>query len=176
MLLQIRTTKSVGNYRDNWLRTEWIVSNVVALTFSRRYKRSDWRFCACTINVKSTMCSETTKHLWYTYHGLFVRCIKPLSKVICRKLTRGKQVLRHISIASVNHVTLVRQNPWQLFFFLNVLFYCIDRHFKKLLTVTITGKLTNSSWYLYRKCFVVLLDMDDFIFIAHAQERQSERV
>ena len=36
---------------------------------------------------------------------------KPLSKVICRKLTRGKQVLRHILIASVNHVTLMRHNP-----------------------------------------------------------------
>ena len=23
------------------------------------------RFCACAINVKSSMCSETTKHLWY---------------------------------------------------------------------------------------------------------------
>ncbi|KAK2154509.1 hypothetical protein NP493_2175g00003 [Ridgeia piscesae] len=50
------------------------------------------------------MCSEKTKHLWYKYYGLF-------SKVICRKLTRGKQVLRHILIASVNHVTLVRHNP-----------------------------------------------------------------
>ena len=40
-------------------------------------------------------------------------CITPLSEVICRKLTRGKQVLRHILIASVNHVTVVRHNPWQ---------------------------------------------------------------
>ena len=32
-------------------------------------------------------------------------------KVIFRKLTRGKQVLRHILIASVNHVTIVRHNP-----------------------------------------------------------------
>ena len=28
----------------------------------------------------------------------------------CRKLTRAKQVLRHIFIASVNHVTVVRHN------------------------------------------------------------------
>ena len=34
----------------------------------------------------------------------------------------------------------------------NVTFYCIERHFKKLLTVIITGELTNSSWHLYRKC------------------------
>ena len=45
----------------------------VALTYFQRYKRSDGRFCACAINVKSSMCSETTKHLWHKYHGLFVR-------------------------------------------------------------------------------------------------------
>ena len=45
----------------------------------------------------------------------------------------------------------------------------------KLFTVMITGKLTNSSWHLYRKCFVVSLDIDDFTFFAHAQKRQSER-
>ena len=38
-----------------------------------------------------------------------------------------------------------------------------------------TGKLTNSLWHLYRKCFVVSLDIDDFTFIAHAQKRQTER-
>ena len=46
----------------------------VALTFSGRYKRSDWRFCACAINVKSSMCSETTKNFPYKCHGLFVYC------------------------------------------------------------------------------------------------------
>ena len=45
----------------------------VALTFFRRYKRSDWRFCACAINVKSSICSEMTKHVWDKYYGLFVR-------------------------------------------------------------------------------------------------------
>ena len=45
----------------------------LALTFFRRYKRSDWRFCACAIYVKSLMCSEKTKRLWYKYGGLFVR-------------------------------------------------------------------------------------------------------
>ena len=44
----------------------------VALTFFRRYKRSDWRFCACAINVKSSICSETTKYIWYKYYCLFV--------------------------------------------------------------------------------------------------------
>ena len=43
--------------------------------------------------------------------GCSLGCILPLSKVICRKLTRGKQVLRHILIANVNHVTVVRYNP-----------------------------------------------------------------
>ena len=57
----------------------------------------------------------------------------------------------------------------------NVIRYCIKRHFKKLFTVIITGMLTNSSWYLYRKCFVVSLDIDDFTFIPHAQKRQPER-
>ena len=46
---------------------------------------------------------------------------------------------------------------------------------EKLVTVIITGQLTNSSWHLYRKCFVVSLDIDDFTFIAHAQKRQPER-
>ena len=49
----------------------------------------------------------------------------------------------------------------------NVIFYCVERHFKKLFTVIITGKLTNS--------FVVSLDIGDFTFIAHAQKRQPER-
>ena len=31
----------------------------------------------------------------------------------------------------------------------------------------------NSPWHLYRKCFVVSLDIDDFTFIAHVQKRQS---
>ena len=46
---------------------------VIALTFFGRYKRSDWRFCACAIYEKSSMCSEKTKHLWHKYYGLFVR-------------------------------------------------------------------------------------------------------
>ena len=29
--------------------------------------------------------------------------------------------------------------------------------------------------YLCRKCFVVLLDIDDFTYIAHSQKRQPER-
>ena len=36
---------------------------------------------------------------------------QPLCIVICRKLTRSKQVLRHGLMASVNHVTIVRHNP-----------------------------------------------------------------
>ena len=55
----------------------WPISDNDALAVSRlhssgRYKLSDWHFCACAINVKSSMCSETTKHVWYRCHGLFV--------------------------------------------------------------------------------------------------------
>ena len=42
----------------------------------------------------------------------------------------------------------------------------------ELITVIITGMLANSSWHLYRKCFVVSLDIDDFTFIAHARQRK----
>ena len=49
-----------------------IIIHVVAFTFFRCYKLSDWHFCACAINVKSSMCSETTKHFWYKCHWLFV--------------------------------------------------------------------------------------------------------
>ena len=43
------------------------------LHFSDRYKLSDWRVCARMHdkNIKSSMCSETTKHFWYKCHGLF---------------------------------------------------------------------------------------------------------
>ena len=34
-----------------------------------------------------------------------------------------------------------------------------------LFAVIITGELTNSPWHLYRKYFVVSLDIDDFLFI-----------
>ena len=137
------------------------------------YNRSDWRFCACAINVKSSMCSEKTKHLWYKYYGLFVRMyITSQQSYLSQINTRGKQLLRHILIASVNHVTVVCHNPWQ-WFIQNVILYCIERHFTKLFTVITTGELTNSSWHLYQKCFVVLLDIDDFTFIAHAQKLES---
>ena len=76
-------------------------------------------------------------------------------------------------IASVNHVTVVRHNQRQLLIKI-VIFYCIERICKKLFTVITTGELTNSPWHLYRKCFVVSLDIDDFTFIAHAQKRQSD--
>ena len=54
---------------------------VVALTFFRRYKRSDLRFCACAINVKSSMCSEITKHIWYKYCGMSVRMYIPSQQI-----------------------------------------------------------------------------------------------
>ena len=63
---------SIGLLRHH--RThDWHFTGAVALTFSRRYKSSDWRFSASAIYVRSSMCSENTKHLWYKYYGLFVR-------------------------------------------------------------------------------------------------------
>ena len=34
---------------------------MLRLHFSGRYKLSGWRFCACAINVKSSVCSETQR-------------------------------------------------------------------------------------------------------------------
>ena len=120
------------------------------------------------------MCNEKTKHLWYKYYGLFVRIYVTSQQNYLSQINTYKQVLRHILMASVNHVIVVRHNPWQ-WLIKNVIFYCIERHFKQLFTVNFTGELTNRSWYLYRKCFVVPLQIDDFTFIAHAQKSQSER-
>ena len=88
----------VNNPRSD--RVTWLMlfRNVVALTFFRRYKRSDWRFCACAINVTSPICSETTKHLWYKYHGLFVRMYINSQQNYLSQINRGKEVLKHILI------------------------------------------------------------------------------
>ena len=56
----------------------------------------------------------------------------------------------------------------------NVIFYCIEQHFKQLFTVIITEELTNSSWRLYKECIVFLLHIDEFTLIAHVQKRQLE--
>ena len=53
-------------------QTETLVT-LSRLHFPDRYKPSDWRFCACAINVKSSICSETTKHFWYKCRGLFIK-------------------------------------------------------------------------------------------------------
>ena len=64
------------------------------------------------VNVKSSMCTERTKHLWYKYYGLFVRMyITSQPSYLSHILTRGKQVSKHVLIESVNHVTVVRHNP-----------------------------------------------------------------
>ena len=39
--------------------------------FSGSYKLSDWPFCVRATNLKSSVCSEITKHFWYKCHGLF---------------------------------------------------------------------------------------------------------
>ena len=36
--------------------------------------------------------------------------------------------------------------------------------------------LTNNPQYLYHKCFLFSLDIDDFTYISHVQKRQSERL
>ena len=55
------------------------------LHFSDRYKLSDWRFCACAVNVKSSMCSETTKYFWYKCHELFVNSPVMITVKSCLK-------------------------------------------------------------------------------------------
>ena len=120
------------------------------------------------------MCSEMTKHLWHKYYGLFVRMYiifqqSYLSQINTRQTSfeayfDSKRKSRDLG-AVIRDSDLLKRN---------VIFYCIERHFKKLFTVIITGELTNSPWHLYRKCFVVSLDIDDFTCILHAQKRQSE--
>ena len=65
-----------GKTRSSHARASTRYINIVVLTFFRRYKRSDWRFCECAINIKSLTCGERTMHLWYKYYGLFVRMYK----------------------------------------------------------------------------------------------------
>ena len=49
-----------------------IVHADVALKFFRRYKRSDCLFYACALNVKSSMCRERIKQLWYKYVSMYI--------------------------------------------------------------------------------------------------------
>ena len=63
--------------------------------------RSDFTYIACAIYVKSTMCSEKK-----SIYGINITVV-----VRMYITTRGKQVLRFILRASVNHVTVVRHNP-----------------------------------------------------------------
>jgi len=56
----------------NCLEIAQQLSAGVVFKFFWHYKRSDWRFSACAINVKSSISSERTKHLWHKYHGLFL--------------------------------------------------------------------------------------------------------
>ena len=64
------------------------------------------------INLAAGKQAMSLKMCYIKYHGLFVRSsLGPFSNAICRKLTRDKQVLRHVFIASANLVTAVRYNP-----------------------------------------------------------------
>ena len=146
----------------------WTNQAIVALTFFRRDKRSDWRFCACAINIKSLMCSEMTMLLWYKYYRLFVRMyINSLESYLSQINTRQTSFEACFD-RRVNHVTLMRHKSVTVIK-TNVRCYYIEIHFKQLFTVIITGELTNSSWHLYKTCFVVSLDIDDYTFIAHVQ-------
>ena len=89
--------------------------NVVALSFSQHYKRSDWCFCACAINVKLLMGIERTMHLWYNYYGLFIRMHVTSLQSYLSQINSRQTSFEHVLIASVNHVTVVRHNPWQWF-------------------------------------------------------------
>ena len=68
--LQVRTTSTRQGDVSKQVSHRGTLSR---LHFFGCYKLSDWRLRACAINVKSSMCNETTKYLWYKYYGLLVR-------------------------------------------------------------------------------------------------------
>ena len=84
MLLQLLLTQQllVAIKGVQWLR---IVETVSRLHFSSRYKLSDWCFCASAIKIKSSMCSEPSKHFLYKCHGLFVNSPVKITAKSCLK-------------------------------------------------------------------------------------------
>ena len=63
----------------------WRFADGPLTNFSDCYKLFDWRFCACTINVTSSMCSEMTKHVLYKCHGLSVNSPVVITVKSCLK-------------------------------------------------------------------------------------------
>ncbi|KAK2185024.1 hypothetical protein NP493_247g01156 [Ridgeia piscesae] len=49
--------------------------------------------------------------LWYKYYGLFVRMYITSQQSYLLQINTRQTSLRHMLIASVNHLTLVRHNP-----------------------------------------------------------------
>ena len=45
------------------------------LHFSGSCKLSDWPFCVCATALKSSVCSEITKHFWYKCHSTVKSCL-----------------------------------------------------------------------------------------------------
>ncbi|KAK2163645.1 hypothetical protein NP493_1452g00000 [Ridgeia piscesae] len=98
------------------------------------------------------MCSEKTKHLWYKYYGLFVKMY----------ITSQRSYLSQIN---------TRQTSFEAYF--------VSKRKSRDSSAPIIRdsdlkKNAIFSWHLYRKCFVVSLDIDGFTFIARAQKCQSE--
>ena len=156
------------------LFNHWSLSYPVVLTCFRRYKRSDWRFCACVIYVKSSISSDTTRHFRYKCYGLFVRkYITSLQSYLSLINTTQTSFDAFFDSIRKSRDSSASQSLTVIYFKKNVISYYIERHFKKLFTVIITGELVNGTWHLYRKYFVVSLDIDDLSFIAHAYKRQS---
>ena len=50
------------------------------------------------------MCSERTKHLQYKYYGLSVKMFLTSQESYLSHINMSKQILKHVLIASVNHV------------------------------------------------------------------------
>ena len=76
---------------------------------------------------------RSEKHLWYKYHGLFVRTYRTFQQSYLSQ-TNTKQTGFEACFDSKRK----SRNKT------NVTFYCIERYFKQLFTVIITGELMNS--------------------------------
>ena len=114
------------------------------------------------------------KALWYKYYRLLVRMYVTSQQSYLSQINTSQTRFEAYFDSKCKSRDSSAPKSMTMIYKKNVIFYCTERHFKKLFTVIITGELTNSSRHLYRKCFVVSLDIDDFTFIVHAQKRQSE--
>ncbi len=102
----------IANLFVEWLEQQAIATTPVTLSrlrFSGRYNLSNLRFCACAINVTSSICSETTKYFLFKCRGLFVNssvmitvksCLKCCSILhLFKSLSRIKALYSHVIYA-----------------------------------------------------------------------------